>query len=642
MKFFVISRDIVLGCEQDGSKETPSRHEAEQREYRQITMTLNLCMPEAADLKPKILVLGVGGAGGNAINNMISKNLEGVEFVVANTDAQALQHSMTSHKIQLGANLTNGLGAGARPEIGADAAQESVEAVRDYLEGCHMCFVTAGMGGGTGTGAAPVIAEVARSLQVLTVGVVTKPFNFEGNRRMRQAEAGIVRLQDVVDSLIVIPNQNLFRIANEKTTFIEAFSMADDVLYQGVKGVTDLIVKPGVINLDFSDIRAVMGEMGKAMMGTGEAAGENRAAQAAEGAISNPLLDEISFKGSGAVLINITGGPDMTLFEIDEAANRIRKEMEPEDDEANIIVGSTRDPEMEGVVRVSVVASGIDGSRRPAPVAARQPAVAAVESDTRVPAEAVEAGYYPESHHRSPVEPADSGNGATAHPEPAVHSAESGIPEQPGYPPSLAVPGHPTGGAGAAASVADSEPEPAHREFGSPQVPEFDEICARAEANAGRHPVPASPPVESDGLPEPAYRPRVSGATRDVVHAEDPQSELSPSAARQPGEPSRETMARLWDVVRQDPDGYPADESLAPAPARPEDAERHEKPERTGGFRLNGLISKMTGQSFGNRFDRTEPSVSGPSGSQDDRAQGDPDSEREQVEIPAFLRRQAN
>ncbi|MDO9524105.1 MAG: cell division protein FtsZ, partial [Gemmobacter sp.] len=285
-------------------------------------MALNLIMTsDNDDLKPRITVFGVGGAGGNAVNNMIDQRLEGVEFVVANTDAQALQQSRAQNKVQLGVKVTEGLGAGAKPQIGAAAAEESIEQIVDHLAGAHMCFITAGMGGGTGTGAAPIIAQAARELGVLTVGVVTKPFQFEGSKRMRQAEEGIEALQKVVDTLIIIPNQNLFRLANERTTFTEAFAMADDVLYQGVKGVTDLMVRPGLINLDFADVRSVMDEMGKAMMGTGEAAGEDRAVQAAEKAIANPLLDEISLNGAKGVLINITGGYDLTLFELDEAAN---------------------------------------------------------------------------------------------------------------------------------------------------------------------------------------------------------------------------------------------------------------------------------------------------------------------------------
>ncbi len=320
-------------------------------------MTFTLRVPDQQDLKPRIIVFGVGGAGGNAVDNMIIKNLEGANFVVANTDAQALQQSSAQKKIQMGVKITEGLGAGAKPEIGTLAAEESLEEVIGALRDSHMCFITAGMGGGTGTGAAPVIAQAARELGVLTVGVVTKPFQFEGLKRMEQAQAGIESLQDVVDTLIVIPNQNLFRLANEKTTFTQAFELADDVLYQGVKGVTDLMVRPGLINLDFADVRAVMDEMGKAMMGTGEASGEDRAQQAAEKAIANPLLDEISLKGARGVLINVTGGDDMTLFELDEAANRIRDEV---DGDAKIMVGTTLDPSMDGLIRVSVVATGID------------------------------------------------------------------------------------------------------------------------------------------------------------------------------------------------------------------------------------------------------------------------------------------
>ena len=320
-------------------------------------MTLTLSIPNQQDLSPRITVFGVGGAGGNAVNNMIVKNLEGADFVVANTDAQALQQSSSSKKLQLGTKVTEGLGAGAKPELGTLAAEESIEQIIDILDGSHLCFITAGMGGGTGTGAAPVIAQAARQLGVLTVGVVTKPFQFEGSKRMKQAEIGIDALQKVVDTLIIIPNQNLFRLANENTTFTDAFSLADDVLYQGVKGITDLMVKPGLINLDFADVRSVMDEMGKAMMGTGEASGEDRAVQAAEKAIANPLLDEISLKGAKGVLINITGGNDLTLFELDEAANRIKSEV---DLDANIIVGSTLDNTMDGLIRVSVVATGIE------------------------------------------------------------------------------------------------------------------------------------------------------------------------------------------------------------------------------------------------------------------------------------------
>ncbi len=320
-------------------------------------MTINLSVPEQTELKPRITVFGVGGAGGNGVNNMIESGLEGVDFVVANTDAQSLAQSLADRRIQMGTAITQGLGAGSRPQVGEAAAEEALDEIAQHLTGCHMAFITAGMGGGTGTGGAPVIARAAREMGILTVGVVTKPFQFEGARRMRIAEEGIEELQRYVDTLIVIPNQNLFRVANEKTTFADAFSMADEVLHSGVAGITDLMVRPGLINLDFADVRTVMNEMGKAMMGTGEASGETRAIEAAEAAISNPLLDEVSMKGARGVLINITGGPDMTLYEVDEAANRIREEVDPE---ANIIVGSTFDVALEGSMRVSVVATGID------------------------------------------------------------------------------------------------------------------------------------------------------------------------------------------------------------------------------------------------------------------------------------------
>ena len=325
-------------------------------------MTIEFTSPELTELTPKITVFGVGGAGGNAVNNMVNAALKGVDFVCANTDAQALSHSLAEQKIQLGAELTQGLGAGARPEVGRAAAEETMDAIEEHLEGCHMAFITAGMGGGTGTGAAPMIAQKAREKGILTVGVVTKPFQFEGGRRMSLAEEGIVELSKHVDTLIIIPNQNLFRIANERTTFADAFAMADEVLHSGVRGVTDLMMLPGLVNLDFADVRTVMSEMGKAMMGTGEAEGENRALEAAEAAISNPLLDEVSMKGAQGVLINITGGMDLTLFEVDEAANRIRGEVDPE---ANILVGSALDSSLDGKMRVSVVATGIESSSMP-------------------------------------------------------------------------------------------------------------------------------------------------------------------------------------------------------------------------------------------------------------------------------------
>jgi cell division protein FtsZ len=350
-------------------------------------MALNITPPDISDLKPRITVCGVGGAGGNAVNNMITAGLQGVDFVVANTDAQALTMSKAQRIIQMGTQVTQGLGAGSQPDVGAAAAQEVLDEIRDHLSGANMVFVTAGMGGGTGTGAAPVIAKTAREMGILTVGVVTKPFHFEGQRRMRTAEAGIAELHKVVDTLLIIPNQNLFRVANEKTTFADAFAMADQVLYSGVACITDLMVKEGLINLDFADVRAVMREMGKAMMGTGEASGDKRALTAAEAAIANPLIDDSSMKGARGLLISITGGKDLTLFEVDEAATRIREEV---DQDANIIVGATFDENLDGIIRVSVVATGIEQAailRNSAPTVATpapQPAAPAGQPENRL------------------------------------------------------------------------------------------------------------------------------------------------------------------------------------------------------------------------------------------------------------------
>jgi len=353
-------------------------------------MTLNLTLPvtQHTDFSPRIAVIGVGGGGTNAVNNMIHLGLDGVEFIVANTDAQALVNSRAERRVQLGPHLTQGLGAGAKPEIGRAAAEEATDELARHLEGCHMVFVTAGMGGGTGTGAAPVIARMARERGILTVGVVTKPFDFEGPKRKRSADLGLEELQQFVDTLIVIPNQNLFKLANDRTTFAEAFKMADNVLYMGVRGVTDLMVNPGLVNLDFADIRTVMAEMGKAMMGTGEAEGEGRATQAADSAINNPLLEDTSMRGAKGVLINITGGLDMTLFEVDEAMSRIRREV---DEDVNIIFGSAIDETMNGRIRVSVVATGIDAASIGAAVGtqtAAGPRLAVVNAPTPVAARA--------------------------------------------------------------------------------------------------------------------------------------------------------------------------------------------------------------------------------------------------------------
>jgi len=516
-------------------------------------MTLNLSLPGHEELKPRITVFGVGGAGGNAVNNMIEKELDGTEFVVANTDAQALQQSHASAKIQMGLKVTEGLGAGARATVGAAAAEESIEQIVDHLAGAHMCFITAGMGGGTGTGAAPIIAQAARELGVLTVGVVTKPFQFEGAKRMRQAEEGVEALQKVVDTLIIIPNQNLFRLANENTTFTEAFALADDVLYQGVKGVTDLMVRPGLINLDFADVRAVMDEMGKAMMGTGEAEGENRAIQAAEKAIANPLLDEISLEGARGVLINITGGYDLTLFELDEAANKIREKV---DGDANIIVGSTLDTSMEGMMRVSVVATGIDA--------------VAKTSEAPVPRRSMAA----------PLPPAA--------PAPEVEETV----------------------AAAVAPAPAPTPEPVMEERTL-----FEELDVPAAA-------PHAPAAAAaDDLPPPAYTPRVEPVA--------PQPEVRADAT--PGTPSPEALARLQAAVNRAPK---ADAPAAAAPA-PDMPTATEKPR----FGINSLINRMTGAQADpalGQAPRQQPQVTS--------LHGEPEAseDQEKIEIPAFLRRQAN
>ncbi len=373
---------------------------------------------DVREMKARITVFGVGGAGGNAVNNMIAAGLQGVDFVVANTDAQALTKSRSKRIIQMGARVTQGLGAGSQPELGRAAAEEAINAIREHLTGSHMMFVTAGMGGGTGTGAAPVIAEVARELGILTIGVVTKPFNFEGQRRMRLAEAGIVELQKVVDTLLIIPNQNLFRVAVENTTFADAFAMADQVLYSGVACITDLIVKEGLINLDFADVRAVMREKGKAMMGMGEASGEKRVLTAAEAAISNPLIEDPSIKRASGLLISITGGKDLTLFEVDEAATRIREEA---DQDANIIVGATFDESLDGVVRVSVVATGIDNTDAARQLQSAERALAELAGNLRNDSRRIAGRNAPISQfERPPLRP------TTRHPEgrPATPTTE--------------------------------------------------------------------------------------------------------------------------------------------------------------------------------------------------------------------------
>ena len=507
-------------------------------------MTINFSAPEVEEqLKPRITVIGVGGAGGNAVNNMISKQLEGVEFVVGNTDAQALAQSLAEKRVQLGRAITHGLGAGSRPDMGRAAAEEAMEDINQHLAGSHMVFIAAGMGGGTGTGAAPVIARLAREQGMLTVGVVTKPFQFEGTNRMRIADAGIEEMQQFVDTLIVIPNQNLFRIANEKTTFADAFAMADDVLHSGVRGVTDLMVVPGLINLDFADIRSVMSEMGKAMMGTGESDGEDRARLAAEAAISNPLLDDVSMKGARGVLINITGGPDMTLFEVDEAANRIGEEVDPE---ANIIFGSALDPTLEGRIRVSVVATGIDIEAGAQP----RPVLRVYSDDTvatkPMPAEARSSGP-------TPMQPA---------PTPTPIVASGAVASSAGYQPQ-------------AASIAASATATAMA------LPEFD-----SEVETVAIEEPASVEIEEPQIEETTG----TEAVAPVAEAAPSLVEDKPFIPPAPAEPPKSVEE---DVATPDP--FREAEMLNAAPVPPKK-------------RTPNLLERMTGTSWSRRVP-TEPAA---------------------------------
>jgi cell division protein FtsZ len=484
---------------------------------------INLSIPkDEQEMKPRITVVGVGGAGGNAVNNMIRANLIGCEFVVCNTDAQALQQSAAPRKIQLGIGVTRGLGAGSRPDVGRAAAEEALDEVLEAMDGSNMVFITAGMGGGTGTGGAPVIARIARESGILTVGVVTKPFQFEGSHRMRVAEAGIEELQKFVDTLIIIPNQNLFRVANERTTFADAFKMADDVLHAGVRGVTDLMVMPGLINLDFADIRTVMSEMGKAMMGTGEAEGERRAIDAAEAAISNPLLEDVSMKGARGILINVTGGSDMTLFEVDEAANRIREEVDPD---ANIIFGSTFDESLSGKMRISVVATGIE-----AEAAARaKPAISLVSSrDQAAPAaREAAAGYTPPVLTRNAAAAAEPDRDGEPSPQ-AAEAAEAAALRGGAFiapKPVDAGAGRPVPLSTPAAPPAPAAPEPARRAKGRvPSLIERVTGVGRAKAVAAPAERPVPPPVATAPKPvqprltslEPDDRPG-AGAEEDLL-----------------------------------------------------------------------------------------------------------------------------
>lgn len=587
-------------------------------------MTINLHLPnQHVVLRPTITVVGVGGAGGNAVNNMINARLEGVDFVVANTDAQALDSAQTDRKIQLGTGITKGLGAGADPQVGRAAAEEAIEDIINHMEGSNMVFITAGMGGGTGTGAAPVVARAARELGILTVGVVTKPFQFEGANRMRMAEQGLKELQQYVDTLIVIPNQNLFRLATEKTTFADAFRMADEVLHSGVRGVTDLMVKPGLVNLDFADIRTVMREMGKAMMGTGEATGEKRAIEAAEAAISNPLLDDVSLKGARAALINITGGSDMTLFEVDEAANRIREEV---DADANIIFGSTFSEEMNGLMRVSVVATGIDAEsalkgegeevvqRRPA--AGKRPFsyMPAVGVAASQPRRSAPAGYERQPAAVQTVKPAAPVTQAPAQPAPQKR-AESAV--------SAATTAPSVQNERVPAPVA--MPEPEYQPAAEVELSQEEAAYYYAEQEqlhyeqGAEEPSHASAPVREDLFSGVSPRDARPVSQRAHSHAEEVQEQEAESS----GVPSFGFMNRIAEVKRA--------LSAKPAEAMPASAPRSVQVTQTR-KPMPGISpaeeEKMQLPSFMDKPSRGRVEVAA--------------TDEENLDIPAFLRRQAN
>jgi cell division protein FtsZ len=592
-------------------------------------MTITLHAPDIRELKPRITVFGVGGAGGNAVNNMIENHLEGVDFVVANTDAQALSLTKAERRIQLGLQVTEGLGAGSQPEVGRAAAEEVIDEIRDQLRGMNMVFIAAGMGGGTGTGAAPVVAQVAREMGILTVGVVTKPFNFEGQRRLRLAETGVIELQKYVDTLIVIPNQNLFRVANQKTTFAEAFAMADQVLYSGVSSITDLITRPSMINLDFADVRAIMQGMGKAMMGTGEATGENRAILAAEAAIANPLLDEVSMKGARGLLISITGGPDMVLYEIDEAATRIKEEV---DADANIIFGASQDNSLEGVIRVSVVATGIDQAKaanqdmlaelRVAEVAERlrQQAASRIVPNYSVPqnlaqraaVEAPRQAYEVRSEPAQVVEP-------VAEIEPEVYDLT---------PVTIA----------AAHDVALTPQQPKPQLFTSPIAAEPAHV--QAEPTHFIPPQAERPTRVAMRMPEIADLP----AHTQVQIAQQQMSAQRPTVATAPvhsGETKRMTIfqrlvnAGLNATVRREEDDAPRAVTQEPA--------RATEPAKQG-LPSQGLPSAAH-QEYAKRSGASSQNYRAATGNLDNQGRQPTSSrsiEDEQLEIPAFLRRQSN
>ncbi|MBB4039295.1 cell division protein FtsZ [Microvirga flocculans] len=566
-------------------------------------MAMNPQSPDIRELKPHITVFGVGGAGGNAVNNMIESGLEGVEFVVSNTDAQALASSKAQRVIQMGIQVTEGLGAGSQPEVGRAAAEEVIDEIRDQLAGSHMVFITAGMGGGTGTGAAPVVARAARELGILTVGVVTKPFQFEGVRRMRLAEAGITELQQAVDTLIVIPNQNLFRVATEKTTFADAFAMADQVLYSGVACITDLMVKEGLINLDFADVRSVMRGMGKAMMGTGEASGEKRALRAAEAAIANPLLDDVSMKGARGLLISITGGNDLTLYELDEAATRIREEV---DQDANIILGATFDESLEGIIRVSVVATGIDHAllenggdltateQRISEVAERLRAEARARATQTQPTTTFRAAAQPEPVKAAPIL---SQSTPVLTPAPAVAPA------------AIAQPVEPAPQAVIRDDVVLTPAQPRQAvayEAPAPQAPVYEEPMDQG----------AFIPPQAERPLRPARMPRIDELPMPA------QAQIRASRGEEPVQEHRPSLIQRLATI-----GFGRREEAHQAPAEP----RQEAPRQQQMSSVHAEYARRPAPPQAQRAPQAPMAPAPRAASEDD-----------QLEIPAFLRRQAN
>ncbi|MHC5652702.1 cell division protein FtsZ [Stappia sp. ICDLI1TA098] len=610
-------------------------------------MTINLKMPDLQELRPRITVFGVGGAGGNAVNNMIQAGLQGCDFVVANTDAQALASNHAERVVQMGVAVTEGLGAGSQPDVGAAAAEEVIDEINDHLSGSHMVFITAGMGGGTGTGAAPVIARAAREMGILTVGVVTKPFQFEGARRMRIAESGITELQNAVDTLIVIPNQNLFRIANAQTTFADAFAMADQVLYSGVACITDLMVKEGLINLDFADVRSIMRGMGKAMMGTGEASGDKRAMQAAEAAIANPLLDETSMKGARGLLISITGGNDLTLFELDEAATRIREEV---DSDANIILGATFDESLDGIIRVSVVATGIDKELREdlSPAETRMAELTERLKTNSEPAPAPAAADPAPRAQQRPAAPVQRPGGA---PQARAATAERIERE-------LAIPEPVKSSTDPDVEIARFNPAPEMMTHEAP-LADLDESALQAPVEEAPVVEPYIPPAAETVAPQPTRMPSIE----DFPHVAQREMRAHVREAEDEHVEERRPMSLLRRIAtglsrredEEEMEHHPAahaPQAQAPVQPRPAHAPQAQAPQPQAqrpaaeAPRQAPAQAPRAAQAPAMRPAAPRPAQQGAAGQLDLTGRSAPQprtmSEEDQLEIPAFLRRQAN